>query len=81
MAFAQMQASHARDRVVFLLTDGEFPENQAVIRSLRKLNANKKAKVHTFLFGSGSAPPNAVVVMKKIADENGGKYRSVKPEN
>ncbi len=77
LAFAQMQASHARDRVVFLLTDGSFPDNQMVIRSLRKLNADERVKVHTFLFGSGSAPPDAVTVMKKIADENGGKYRFV----
>ncbi|MCD4825655.1 MAG: VWA domain-containing protein [Phycisphaerae bacterium] len=78
-AFAQMQASHARDRVVFLLTDGCFPDNQAVIRSLQKLNADKKAKVHTFLFGS--APKEAVTVMEDIADDNGGKYRFVKHDD
>ena len=62
-------------RIIYLLTDGNFPDNNAVIRLIRKLNARKQVKINTFLYGR--AAPNMVAVMQKIAGENGGRFRLI----
>ena len=65
-------------KVIYLLTDGVFPDNQAVLKAIRARNADKGVIIHTFLYGN--KPPEAEKVMKDIAAENGGKYKFVSTE-
>ncbi|MCX5670660.1 MAG: VWA domain-containing protein [Planctomycetota bacterium] len=62
-------------KVIYLLTDGVFPDSQAVLQAIRARNADKGVIIHTFLYGN--KPPEAEKVMKDIAAENGGKYKFV----
>ncbi|MFB3892994.1 MAG: VWA domain-containing protein [Phycisphaerae bacterium] len=62
-------------KIIYLLTDGVFPDNDAVIKLLKQLNAKKEVHVHTILYGDKSE--DAQKVLKKIADDSGGKFRQV----
>ena len=61
--------------LIYLLTDGDFPDNDAVIQELRKLNSTKKVKVNTLAFIDRDESYEKV--LKQIAAENGGSFRFV----
>jgi uncharacterized protein with von Willebrand factor type A (vWA) domain len=74
MAFRQ------RPQLIYLLTDGDFPDNERVIRKIRELNREKRVKVNTIAFISSSdedAVKGFVAVLKQIAQENGGQFKLV----
>ncbi len=79
-AFAALKAD--RDgkggQAIILLTDASFPDNDAVLKCIRRRNADGKVAVFTFLYGD--RPPEAVAVMKRIATENHGQYNYVHGE-
>jgi uncharacterized protein with von Willebrand factor type A (vWA) domain len=64
-------------KLIYLLTDGVFPDNQKVLDVIRKRNAGAKKDVliNTFLYGN--RPPEAEKVLQTIAAENGGLYKFV----
>ena len=62
-------------KLIYLLTDGNFPDNAAVLALVRKLNKDKAVRIHTYLYGN--RPPAAVKVLKQIAKESDGKYKFV----
>ncbi len=64
-------------KIIYLLADGGFPDNTAVIAAIRARNAKKDVVIHAFLYGKKS--PVAVKVMSQIAKENGGVYRYINP--
>ncbi len=68
-----------RGKIVYLLTDGEFPDNDAVIKLLRSLNRSKEVFVNSFLYGSGSddRDKEAARVRDQIANENGGDFKRI----
>jgi hypothetical protein len=78
-AFDVLSQARGRGRLIYLLTDAGFDDNQAVLDAISEKNASlrgdKKVLINTFLYGS--KPEEAVRVMKQIAAENGGKYRYV----
>jgi Mg-chelatase subunit ChlD len=60
---------------VFLLTDGDFPNNDQVIQELRRLNKDKRVKINTIAFmDRGEAYER---LLRQIADETGGTFRFV----
>jgi hypothetical protein len=66
--------------VIYLLTDGEFPDPEAVLRILRLRNADKRVKVYTLAFVPAQMLDSAdklgwTQTLKQIAQENGGAYR------
>lgn len=69
-------------KLIYMLTDGDFTgemrftDNEAVLAAIRSRNADKKAVIHTLLYGKRSAEGEKV--LKAIAEENGGKYLFVK---
>jgi hypothetical protein len=65
-------------KLIYLLTDGEFPDNTAVLETIRRRNKNKEVLINTFLYGY--RPDEAVLLMRKIAAENGGRYRYISPD-
>lgn len=60
---------------IFLLTDGVFSDNQAVLDELRTLNAAGRASISTILYGA--RPAEAETLMKAVAKEHRGQYRFV----
>lgn len=75
---ALKRAGDDRGEVLFLLTDGAFPDNAKVLAALKKLNRGRRTIVCTLLFGQ--KVPEAVKVLKQIARQNGGTYRCVSAE-
>lgn len=68
--------------LVYILTDGNFPDNDAVIRLCQQKNASKRIKINTIAFvpkSSRNDPQKLefVKVLKQIAEENGGTCRMV----
>jgi Mg-chelatase subunit ChlD len=63
-------------KVIYLLTGGDFPDNDAVAKAIRDLGANKKVMVNTFLYAP-TEEKSPKEMMEKIAKENGGNYKFV----
>ncbi len=59
-------------KLIYLLTDGEFPDNDAVLRELGKLNKDQRVRIDTILYHY--RPPVAERVLETIAERNGGKF-------
>ena len=76
-AFAVMARADKKRpaKLMYLLTDGDFPDNAAVLALLRKLNGRKEVIINTYLYGR--RPRTAENVMRKIAKEHGGRYKYV----
>jgi len=70
----------APKQLIHLLSDGEFPENDKVLEAIRKSNPNGRRQVHINTILYGTRPPEAVKVMKLIAEENKGRYKYVSPD-
>ncbi len=68
-----------RGKMIFLLTDGVFPDNDAVLKAIDRLNGGKVGddKVHIFTYLYGDREREAIKVLQKIADENGGKFKLI----
>ena len=70
-----------KPKLIYLLTDGDFPDNDAVKAAIDRLNKDKAARVNVILFGSGKEASRPFVdLMKQIARENGGAFNHVKPK-
>ncbi|HUT61684.1 MAG TPA: VWA domain-containing protein [Phycisphaerae bacterium] len=78
-AFEVMAKADARPgKVIWLLTDSEFPDSKKVLDLVRARNADKSVAIYTFLYGNREAVAEGV--MKRIAAENGGKFRFISGE-
>jgi uncharacterized protein with von Willebrand factor type A (vWA) domain len=64
-----------RRKIIYLLTDGTFPDYEAVIEAFRSRNKKRDVDVNALLYGKKA--PMAVKAMKHIAKENDGQYRYV----
>lgn len=72
--------------LIYMLTDGEFPDNDAVIRFCRQKTADGKCKINTIAFVTSTAKERAidleyVKVLKRIADDSGGQFRYVSDDD
>lgn len=67
-----------KGKLIYLLTDGVFPDNQKVLDKIKEYNSKKDVMITTFLFNSDNA--KAIEVLQKIASENGGHFRTVNPD-
>jgi len=68
-----------KPELVYILTDGDFPDNAGVLKRIRELNRDKKVKINTIAFvGEGDTDTDFMKLLKQIADENGGTYKFVK---
>ncbi len=70
-------ADKRKGKLIYLLTDGNFPDNAAVLQKVAARNQAKDVHINTFLYGEDRPPAEAVDVMEKIANENNGKYKFV----
>jgi len=77
-AFAVLRNARKRGKIIHLLTDGRFSDNEKVFATIAKLNHDKSVRINTTLYGN--RPPEADQTLRKIAKENGGQYRFVAQE-
>jgi hypothetical protein len=77
-AFDVLEQAQTAGKVIFLLTDSAFPDNQKVIDLCKARNTKKDVHVFTFLYGDRAK--EAEETMKKVAQENGGKFKYVSAE-
>jgi len=61
-------------KLMYLLTDGEFRQNDDVVAAISQMNPKGRGQVHINTILYGADPPEAVKVMKMIAEENKGRY-------
>ena len=74
-AFDVMERANTRPgKLVYLLTDGDFPDNEKVLSALRARNRSKDVHINTYLYAAKPLS-QAEKVMTQIASENGGKYK------
>jgi len=62
-------------QLIYILTDGDFPNNAQVLEELRKLNKDKKVKINTIAFMDRGEEYEKL--LKQIAEENGGLFKFV----
>jgi len=61
--------------MIWLLTDGEFPNNAEVLSCIRMLNRDKSVAINTIAFaGAGEEDELYVKTLRQIASENGGAF-------
>jgi hypothetical protein len=65
----------AQPQLIYMLTDGDFPNNAQLLEELRKLNKDKKVKINTIAFMDRGEEYEKL--LKQIADENGGLFKFV----
>lgn len=68
-----------KGKMIFLLTDGAFRDNDAVLRAIRDRNKTKEVLINTYLYGS-TDDESIVKLMKNIAAENGGNFKIIQDE-
>jgi Mg-chelatase subunit ChlD len=61
---------------IFLLTDGAFPNNDAVLKCVRERNKARDVHVFTFLYGE-QEDESIVKIMRTIAADSRGRYRNI----
>jgi Mg-chelatase subunit ChlD len=72
------QAFDARPAVIYLLTDGDFPDAAAVLSCIARRNPQRSVTINTIAFlGSGT---QYEAILRRIAGENGGTFRRVTRE-
>lgn len=71
-------AFRQKPQLIFLLTDGDFPDNAAVLKKVSELNKGKQVRINTIAFvGSGDTDKAFIEVLSQIAKESGGVFRQV----
>jgi hypothetical protein len=80
LAFAQ------KPELIYLLTDGDFPDNDAVIRLCRQRAGDGRTKINTIAFCAKEALDRAdtleyIKMLKTIASDSGGRFRLVTNED
>jgi hypothetical protein len=64
-------------QLIYMLTDGDFPNNNAVIEEIRKLNQGRQQKVKINTIAFGDRGEDYEKMLKQVADENGGMFKFV----
>jgi hypothetical protein len=78
------EAFRNKPQLIYLLTDADFPDNNAVRAAIARLNADRQIRINTIVFTTGDAAPDDGVsgaflsLMKQIAKDNGGLFSRVK---
>ena len=71
-----------RPQLIYLLTDADFPDNNAVKNAIQRLNTGRQTRINTIIFVPGDGDDEASAsfkdLMKVIAKDNGGVFAHVK---
>jgi hypothetical protein len=67
--------------LVYIVTDGDWADNEAVLKAIHQANRNHKVCVNTIELSSGGDAVTPVTpLLRQIAQENGGHYAYVKED-
>jgi uncharacterized protein with von Willebrand factor type A (vWA) domain len=67
-----------RPQLIFLLTDGDFPDNNAVLSKVRELEKSAPVKINTIAFvGDSDNDKEFINILTTIAKETGGVFKKV----
>ena len=69
------QAPSGKGKIIYLLTDGEFRDNDKVLKYLAAANADKSVRINTILYYFKNR--SFEKVLGQIAKENGGVFKSI----
>ena len=77
-AFAVLKSrpGNKKGMLVYLLSDGDFEDNEKVLQRIRELNTDRQVHINTILHHF--VVPTAEDVLTKIAEQNGGRYKFVR---
>jgi hypothetical protein len=65
-------------QLVYLLTDGDFPDNKAVKAKIAELNHDHRVKINTIAFvNNQDTDTDFLTLLDDIAKESGGKFKKV----
>jgi hypothetical protein len=65
-------------QVMFLLADGDFPDDDRVLRTIENLDGHRDTQIRTIAFvGDDDRDVEIYRVLKQIADETGGVFKKV----
>lgn len=71
-----------RPQLIYMLTDADFPDNNAVKTAVQRMNTGKQTRINTIIFVPGDDDADASAsfkeLMKEIAQDNGGVFAYVK---
>lgn len=73
-------AFKAKPELMYILTDGDFPNNSEVLAKTEALNKGKKTRVNTIAFVTSQDDDTSESFLKflqTLADQNGGKFKHV----
>lgn len=74
-------AFKAKPQLIFLLTDGDFPDNASVLNRIGQLKHDHRIKINTIAFvGEGDSDTAFIALLQQIARDSGGIYRHVTQE-
>lgn len=76
-AFAVLKNAEG-GKTIYLLSDGMYPDEDALLSLIRRENKDKSVAIFTYLFDERN--PKAERLLKKIAADNNGKYLYVSPD-
>jgi hypothetical protein len=77
-AFEVLEAPEGGGKLIYLLTDGVFPDGPAVMATIHARNKNKDVHINTYLCGGGDA--STAGILQEIARVTGGLFRQVGSE-
>ncbi len=75
--------SHAdspKGKLIYLLTDGVFPDNEKVLEFVRSRNSDRSVRINAILY-SIRRDEQAVAMLETIASESDGKFLYVNPRD
>ncbi len=74
-AFDVLAAADGGGKLIYLLSDGAFPDGQAVLNMVRRRNADKQVRINTYCCAAADAEARAL--LRRIAVCTGGLSRRV----
>ena len=77
-AFDVLEAAPSGGKLIYLLSDGVFPDGPVVLATIHTRNKDKDVHINTYGCGGGNA--SATAMLQEIARATGGLFRQVGPE-
>jgi hypothetical protein len=73
------QAFKQKPDLIYLLTDGDFPNNKAVLKRIQELEKGRIVKINTIAFvNETDKDTDFMALLQKIAKDTGGAYKYVR---
>ncbi len=69
------RANSNKGKLIYLLTDGVFPDNEKVVKYIESRNKGQEVQINTYLYGGYEE--EAVRVLQLIAKENRGEFKRI----